>query len=59
MQTIPTIETRLGVQMEGLVNECGITAVTHALINEIEGRENWRQTENLRGIFSEYLEQSK
>ena len=49
-----TVGTKLGVKMEELVNEWGITAVTRALINEVESRGNWRQTDNLKGLFSEY-----
>ena len=55
MDKMDTLGTRLGEQMRELVNEWGITAVTHALINEVESRENWRQTENLKGLFSEYV----
>ena len=55
MKEMDTIETKLGKQMKELVNEWGITAVTHALINEVESRENWRQTETLRSVISEYL----
>lgn len=55
MEKMLTIGTRLGKQMEELVNEFGITAVTHLLINEVESRENWRQTDNLKDIFSEYV----
>lgn len=55
---IPSVvlEPPLGDQMEKLVNEYGITAVTHALITEVESRENWRQTDNLKGLFSEYVQ---
>jgi len=50
-----TIGTKLGTQMEQLVNEFGITAVTQAMINEVESRENWRQTENLKKNMREYI----
>lgn len=54
-QEMEIIGTKLGNQMKDLVNEYGITAVTSALINEVESHENWRQTENLKGIMREYI----
>lgn len=55
MVRTPTLGTKLGQQMTDLINEYGITAVTSALIDVVESRENWRQTENLKGLFSEYV----
>ena len=54
-QEMETIGTKLGNQMIELINEYGITAVTSALINEVESHENWRQTENLKRNMREYI----
>ena len=54
-EEMKTIGTRLGKQMEDLVSEWGITAVTQSLINEVESHGNWRQTDNLKNLFSEYV----
>lgn len=50
-----TIETKLGDQIKDIINEYGITAVTQALINEVEASDNWRQTENLKRNMREYI----
>lgn len=55
MTRTPTLDTKIGQQMTDLINEYGITAVTSALINVVESRENWRQTDNLKENFSEYI----